>query len=170
VDRFDNQPMVGPTEHRSESSRLTKILHYGVAALLLAGAVLYWWMQPPGANPMADPASAEAMALVQTHRALQAPTLRQAIDAQVRRLGSEGKGVRTGQWRVTRESPEIYVVDIIVREQGSRTWFEREYRWRVHLPSRAVTPITMAAADLMPNPAGQSTAEPTVRRPGGIPE
>jgi hypothetical protein len=154
---FDSHAARSPAEQRS--SALTKILHYGVAALLVGGGVLYWWIKPASLNPMADPSSAEAMALVQTHRALQAPTLRQAIDEQVRRLESQGKGVRPGEWRVEQESPEAYVVSIIVREEGARTWFEREYRWRVHLPTRAVVAATMAAEDLMPQNSRPSSGQ-----------
>ena len=131
-------------------SRLVKAAHYVVLAVVVGGGVAYWMLKPPSLNPMADRRSADAMALVQTHRARHAPTVRQAIEAHVQKLQEEGKGVRPGEWRVERERDEVYLVRIIMREAGSRTWFEREYLWRVSLPTQTVEPITMAAEDVMP--------------------
>jgi hypothetical protein len=163
VASFDNQSHPGSSEHPSGSSPLVRIIHYAVVAALVVGGLVYWMMKPPSLNPMADSRSAEAMALVQTHRAQDAPTLRQAIDAHVRSLETQGKGVRSGEWRVEQESPETYRVSIIVREEGSRTWFEREYLWRVHVPKRAVEAITLPAAELMPMNSGNGLVSPGER-------
>lgn len=137
-------------ESRQGSSSLVKILHYVVIGLLIAGGLGYWVFKPRTLNPMADSRSAEVMALVQTHRAQGAPTLRHAIDERVQSLHAQGKGVRAGEWRVEQETPDIYLVRVIIREEGSRSWFEREYLWRVNLPTRTVKAITLAAEDLMP--------------------
>ena len=146
----DSPPPADSTASPSSHSSLVKILHYAVIGLLVAGGLAYWMLKPPSLNPMADSRSAEAMALVQTHRAQGAPTLRQAIDERAHALQAQGKGARVGEWRVEQETPETYLVRIIIREEGSRTWFEREYLWRVHLTKRSVEPLTLAATDLMP--------------------
>jgi hypothetical protein len=138
------------TESPSGRSSLVALLHYLVIGALIVGGLAYWMLKPRSLNPMADSRSAEVMALVQTHRAQGAPTLRQAIDARAQSLQAQGKGVRVGEWRIERETPETYLVRIIIREEGSRTWFEREYLWRVNLPKRSVEPLTLAATDLMP--------------------
>jgi hypothetical protein len=141
---------VDSAESRHGSSSLVKTLHYVVIGLLVLGGLGYWMLKPRSLNPMADSRSAEVMALVQTHRAQAAPTLRHAIDDRVQRLQAQGRGVRAGEWRVEQETPDTYLVRIIIREEGSRSWFEREYLWRVNLPKRTVEGMTLSAVDLMP--------------------
>lgn len=127
-----------------------KIIHYGVFGVLMIAASAYFILKPPFVNPMADPGAADAMALVQTHRAQQAPTIRQAIDERVKALADQGRGVRLGEWRVEREAPGIYVVRITVREQITMEWFERNYLWRVDVQNRRVEPLTLPATTVMP--------------------
>ena len=102
--------------------------------------------------------AAEAMALVQTHKAQRAPTLRQALTDRVQVLAARGQGVRLGEWRVEREQGDVYLVKIFLREQGTKQWFEREYTWRVDLGTKSVVALTVPAADLMP--AESSTLSP----------
>ncbi len=90
------------------------------------------------------------MALVQTHRAHHAPTLRQAITDRVQALAKRGQGVKLGEWRVEREQGDLYLVKIFLREQETRSWFEREYHWRVDLDKRSVVALTLPASELMP--------------------
>jgi hypothetical protein len=99
---------------------------------------------------MADPQAAEALALVQTHRALDAPTILQAINDRVKRRAARGLGVRLDQWRVKKEGPNTYLVRVIMREEGTSQWYEREYVWRVNLAGRSVEPASLPATDLMP--------------------
>src|SRR5579885_2589915 len=105
-----------------------KIIHYGVFGILMIAATAYFIFKPPFVNPLADPGAAEAMALVQTHRAQHAPTIRQAIDERVKMLSEQGRGVRLGEWRVEREAPGIYVVRVTVREQTTVEWRSEERR------------------------------------------
>ncbi|MCK6498218.1 MAG: hypothetical protein L6Q38_01925, partial [Nitrospira sp.] len=63
---------------------MSKVLHYGILLLLIGGVFLYWWMKPPTINPVLDPQAAEALALVQTHRAAGYPTILQAFNERVR--------------------------------------------------------------------------------------
>lgn len=149
----DNRPLTAdPSEssRKARSSSLVGTLHYVVLGLALAGGLTYWALKPPSVNPMADPRAAEAMALVQTHRAQNAPTVRQAVTQRVQDMVARGQGVRMGEWRVERQNEEIYLVKIDVREQGTKQWIEREYIWRVNVNRRSVVPFSLPAEDLMP--------------------
>ena len=128
----------------------TKIIHYAVVGILVIGGGLYWLLKPASVNPLSDPRAAEAMALVQTHRALGAPSIRQAIDQYARTVASRGRGVRVGEWMVERERPDVYLVRILIREEGSVEWFERSYAWRVDVANGIVMPLTIAATGVMP--------------------
>lgn len=140
---------------------LSRLLHVLVLGLLVAGAVAYWAFKPHALNPMADPQAAEAMALVQTHRAEHAPTLRQALTDRVQAMEKRGIGVRLGEWHVEHQQGNLYLVKVFVREQGTRQWFEREYIWQVNLARKTVTGITLPAIDLMPaDEKGPSLAPP----------
>lgn len=143
------------------SSSLTKMIHYVIVGLLIVAGLAYWALKPPTLNPMADSGAAEAMALVQTHRAQQAPTLRQAITDRVQTMARRRQGVRLGEWRVERQKGDIYFVKIFVREEGTRGWFEREYLWRVDVNTRSVDALTLPAVDLMPTEPEKPT--PTSR-------
>lgn len=148
-----NIPFQGRPEDKDEpagSPSLVRLLHYAAVILLLGGGLLYWTTKPPTVNPMADPAAAEAMALVQTHRAKQAPTLRQALTDRVQAIAARGQGVRMGDWTVQKQQADLYLVKVFVREEGSRQWFERDYEWQVNLTKRTVIPMSMPAEDLMP--------------------
>lgn len=131
-------------------SRATKLLHYALGGLLLAGGLGYWYWKPSTLNPMADPKAAEALALVQTHRAQHAPTVLQAINSRVQTLEAQGQGVRLGEWRVKQEQGDSYLVRIVLREEETKQWVEREYLWRVNLATKTVDPLTLSATSLMP--------------------
>jgi hypothetical protein len=128
----------------------TTIIHYAVVGILVIGGGLYWLLKPPSVNPLSDPRAAEAMALVQTHRALGAPSIRQAIDQHARLVAARGRGVRVGEWMVERERPEVYRVRILLREEGSVEWIERSYVWRVDVAQKIIRPLTIAATGIMP--------------------
>jgi hypothetical protein len=127
-----------------------KIVHYVVYALLAIGAIAYVVFRPSFVDPMSDPEAAEAMALVQTHRAQQSPTIRQAITDRVKELSDKGRGVNLREWRVEREPSGTYLVRVSIREQVTVEWFERNYLWRVDVAKRAVVPLTIPSSTLMP--------------------
>jgi hypothetical protein len=127
-----------------------KLIHYAVVILLLGGGLAYWMFTPPSVNPLSDPLAAEAMALVQTHRAQQSPTIRQAINERVKGLSDKGKGVNLREWRVEREPSGTYLVRVSIREQVTIEWFERNYLWRVDVAQHTVTALTIPASMLMP--------------------
>ena len=103
-----------------------KLVHTVIGTLLLAGIALSWWAKPPHVNPLVDSQAADAMALVQTHRAKGSPTIRQALDERARRIADRGQRVRLGEWNVEREMENVYVVRVVLREQEGSRWVERE--------------------------------------------
>jgi hypothetical protein len=144
--------MTEPTPRADhETPRWVTALHMLFVVLLAGGALWYWLATSGSINPMADPAAAEAMALVQTHPAKQAPTLLQAVGERVKSIKERGQGVRMGEWRVEKDGdrPDRYVVKTFIREQGFKDWFEREYVWRVNLTLKRIEPLSLPAEDLM---------------------
>lgn len=130
---------------------MSRYLHYGALVLLVIGGGAWWALKPPTLNPMADPRAAEAMALVQTHRALGATTLLQAINDHVRLVAEQDRGVRLGEWTVKRLDGDRYMVSVMMREQSTtRQWFEREYQWQADLGRKAIMAVSMPAESLMP--------------------
>jgi hypothetical protein len=137
-------------ETTAQGKTWVQVIHYGVVVLLLVGGLGYWMTRPPTANPLVDEKAAAAMALVQTHRALGAPTVRQAINDHVTMMQGRGVGIRLGEWRVERQSESKYVVRIELREEESGRWFEREYSWHVDVARGSIRPISLTAKGVMP--------------------
>lgn len=132
------------------SSSFSTLIHVVVIGLLVGGGAAYWFLKSPSVDPMADPLAAQAMALVQTHRAQGAPTLLHAITDRVQAMVKRGQGVRLGEWRVQHQQGDLYLVSIMVREEGTRQWFEREYLWQVDVGRRMIQPLGLPAESLMP--------------------
>jgi len=125
-------------------------LEWGAAVLLLVGVAAYLVWKP--LDPMADPRAAQALALVQTHPARGAPTIRQAIDAIVK---ANRKGDRTpvvGDWTVRADERNEYLVRVVVRLLGDEKhrWVEWDYLWRVRLSPQTVIPLSRPALEIMP--------------------
>jgi hypothetical protein len=136
---------------------LSKVLHYAVVVVLAIGGLAYWLLKPPSLNPLTDPQAAQALALVQTHRAAGYPTILQAFNERVRLQKERNLGVRLGEWRVQkldsdRQNPngERYEVRMNLREQGTNQWFEREFIWHVDLATKRVNAASLPADGLMP--------------------
>lgn len=137
------------TETPTRPSFIT-VLHYAVAALLIIGLAGYWYFKPGGVSPASDSRAAKAIAMVQTHQAREAPTLLQALNNLARKVEDRGKGVRVGEWRVEHVQNEYYKVQVWLREEGFRQWFERDFAWQVDLGQGRVMPLSDHAAQLMP--------------------
>src|SRR2546422_1189557 len=125
-------------------------VEWGAVVLLLAGVAAYLIWKP--LDPMADPRAAQALALVQTHPARTAPSVRQAIDAIVK---ANRKGDRTsmvGDWTVRNDERNGYLVRVVVRLPGDeiRRWVEWEYLWRGRLCPPAGIPLSRPAVEVMP--------------------
>ena len=146
------------------SFSLTKLLHYGALAVLVLGGLGYLWFKPPTLNPVVDPLAAQALALVQTHRAAGYPSILQAFNEHVRLMKERGKGVRLDEWRVLKLEGDKYEVRVHLREEGTNQWFEREYIWHVDLQTNRVNAASLPADGLMPE--GPDATPPP---PGSIP-
>lgn len=143
---------VSAAQARQPFSRPSRsALWHGLAlGLLVIGGAIYWFVKPPSLNLLADPASVEALALVQTHRAKQAPTILQGVNEIARSREARGAKTRLGQWMVEKQAEDLYIVKVMFREQGSRNWVEREYTWQVDLKDKKISALSMPAIDLMP--------------------
>ena len=129
-------------------------IEWGLVVVLLVGIAGYLFWRP--LNPMADAKAARALALVQTHQARSAPTIRQAIDAIMRGNAKPGRSASMSDWTVQRNNRirdrDGYLVRVEVRLPGdqSHRWIEWEYLWLVGLTPEAVTPLSRQAAEVMP--------------------
>jgi hypothetical protein len=140
------------------SFSMVKIIHYAVVAVLVLGGLYYFWIQPPSLNPMADHRAAEALALVQTHRALGYPTILQAMTEHVRSMSERNRVARLGEWRVKQVEGDLYEVRIQLRDQGTTgQWFEREFIWHANLSKKKVNAASLPADGVTPK---EPDAEP----------
>ena len=128
-----------------------RIIHYAVVAVLVLGTLYYFWVKPPSLNPIADRRSAEALALVQTHRALGYPTILQAMTEHVRSMSDRNRVARLGEWRVKQVEGDQYEIRIQVRDQGTTgQWFEREFIWHADVALKKVNAASLPADGVTP--------------------
>jgi hypothetical protein len=146
-----------------------KVVSYVAVAALVFGGLSYFWTRPPSPNAMADQRAAEALALVQTHRALGFPTILEAMNEHVRSMKERGQGVRLGVWRVNKLEGDLYEVRVQLRDQGvSGQWFEREFIWHAHLDLKKVNAASLPADGVTPK-APDPTDQPTMPLPSLAP-
>ena len=142
--------------HSSASSVLSsftivKIIRYAVVAVLVLGAFYYLWMKPPSLNPIADHRAAEALALVQTHRAQGYPTILQAMTEHVRSMSERNRVARLGEWRVKQMEEGLYEIRVQSRDQSvTGQWFEREFIWHADLSLKKVNAASLPADGITP--------------------
>src|SRR4029078_10436361 len=98
---------------------MVKIIHYLVLGVLALGAVYYVWTKPPTINPMLDRRGADALAMVQTPRALGYPTLLQAMTEHVRSMKERGLNARLGEWRVKQVDGGLHEMDVELRDKSA---------------------------------------------------
>lgn len=128
-----------------------KIIHYAAVAVLLLGVVYYLWMRPPVVSPVLDGRAAEALALVQNHRAQGYPTILQAMTEHVRSMSERNLVSRLGEWRVKQVEGDLYEIRLQVRDQGEKgQWFEREYIWHADLALKKVNAASLPADGVTP--------------------
>ena len=128
-----------------------KIIHYAVVAVLLVGVLYYLWMKPPTVSPVLDSRAAEALAMVQTHRALGYPTILQAMTEHVRSMSDRNRVARLGEWRVKQVEGDQYEIRVWLRDQGATgQWFEREFIWHADLSSKRVNAASLPADGVTP--------------------
>ncbi len=163
-----------PQNHSSAGSApssfsMVKTIHYAVVVVLLLGALYYLWVKPPSLNPMADSRAAEALALVQTHRALGYPTILQAMTEHVRSMSERKRVARLGEWRVKQVEGDLYEVRIQLRDQGvTGQWFEREFIWHANLSLKKVNAASLPADGITPKePDAAPAGSPAMPLPLG---
>jgi len=134
--------------------RLVVWLEWGAVALLVGGVAGYIFWKP--LDPMSDPRAARALALVQTHPARSAPSIRQAIDAVMRANRTADRSPSISDWAVRPDDQagerDSYRVRVVVRLPGDQKhrWIEWEYLWTVRLSPPAVIPRFRPAVEVMP--------------------
>jgi len=149
-----------PSNHSSGgpapvSFTMVKILRYAALAMLVSGVLYYLWMMPPSLNPIADGRAAEALALVQTHRAQGYPTILQAMTEHVRSMSERNRVARLGEWRVKQLEGDLYEIRVQLRDQGATgQWFEREFIWHADLAMKKVNAASLAADGVTPKEGG----------------
>lgn len=151
------------TTSSSSSSSAVRAIHYLVVTVLVLGGLYYLYTKPPTLNPMADTRAAEALALVQTHRALGHPTILQAMNEHVRAMKERGQGVRLGEWRVKQVEGDTYEIRVQLRDQSvNGQWFEREFIWHAHLRLKKVNAASLPADGVTPK---EPDSEPSPTKP-----
>ena len=133
------------------SFTMVKLLRYAAVVMLVSGLLYYLWMKPPSLNPLADGPAAEALELVQTHRAQGYPTILQAMVEHVRSMSERNRVARLGEWRVKQVEGDLYEIRIQLRDQGvNGQWFEREFIWHADLALKKVNAASLAADGITP--------------------
>ncbi|NOS82734.1 MAG: hypothetical protein HOP32_14240 [Nitrospira sp.] len=128
-----------------------KIIQYAIVGVLLLGVFYYLWMRPPTVSPVLDSRAAEALAMVQTHRALGYPTILEAMTEHVRSMSDRNRVARLGEWRVKQVEGDQYEIRVWLRDQGATgQWFEREFIWHADLSSKRVNAASLPADGVTP--------------------
>jgi hypothetical protein len=139
------------TSSTSSSFTMVQIIRYAGMAVLVLGAMYYVWLQPPSLNPIDDSRAAEALALVQQHRAIGYPTILQAMTEHVRTMRERNLAARLGEWRVKQVEGDLYEIRIQLRDQGvTGQWFEREFIWHADLALKKVNAASLVADGITP--------------------
>lgn len=143
--------MTPESRHRSS---LIIWIEWGAVALLVGGVAGYLFWKP--LDPMGDPRAAQALALVQTHPARSASSIRQAIGDIAKANRRADRSPSIGDWSVRPDDRpgerDSYHVRLVVRLPGEQAhrWIEWEYLWKVRLNPPAVIPLSRPAAEVMP--------------------
>jgi hypothetical protein len=130
---------------------MVRVVRFVVVVVLVFGALYYIWPIPPSVNPILDNRAAEALTLVQTHRAIGYPTILQAMTEHVRTMKERNLAVRLGEWRVKQVEGDLYEIRVQLRDQGvTGQWFERELIWHADLASKKVNAASLPADGFTP--------------------
>ena len=135
-------------------STLIVWLEWGAVVLLVGGVAGYIVWKP--LDPMGDPRAAQALALVQTHPARSAPSIRQAIDDVMKANRTADRSPSISDWSVRPDDQAgergSYQVRLVVRLPGDQQhrWIEWEYLWRVRLSPPTIIPMSRPAVEIMP--------------------
>ena len=130
--------------------KIRNVIGFGILGVLLVMGFVF--SRPQGGTPDVpdDPEAHEALELVRSHPARNAPTLEDAINQYVEELNAQGTSLHQGEWQVGKERPGVYAVRMLVREKGFNEWIEREFAWRVTLKDKTIRVISLPAIHFMP--------------------
>lgn len=130
---------------------MVRIIHYAAVALLAVGAIYFIWTKPPTVNPLIDRRGADALAMVQTHKAQGYPTILQAMTEHVRSMKDRGLNARLGEWRVMQVDGDLYEVRVQLRDLSTTgQWYEREFIWHANLSLKKVNAASLPADGITP--------------------
>ena len=145
---------------------VNRALHVAVVAVLVLGGLYYAWTGLPSFNARMDQREAEALALVQSQRAIGSGTILEAMNEHVRSMKERGQGVRLGEWRVKHVEGDVYEIRVQLRDQSVRgQWFEREFIWHAHLTLKKVNAASLPADGVTPKAPDD---EPSIVPPSTI--
>ena len=154
-------------EQKQRRYPMYRMIHFMVMAIIVVGGLSYVWISMPvfkktGGAVARDAREGDALALVQSHPAIGASTILEAMDVHVRSMQERGQGVRLGDWRVQHVENDIYEIRIQLRDQSVRgQWFEREFIWHAHLTLKKVNAASLPADGITPKaPEEESLAGP----------
>lgn len=124
----------------------------GLSVLVFLAVGGFFFSQPKSNIPIVpkSPQAVEAMNLVRSHPARNAPTLEDAVDQYARDLEAKGVAHHKGEWQVGEEQPGVFAVRLLIREKGFNEWIQREFAWRVTLKDKGIRVISLAAIHFMP--------------------
>ncbi len=126
------------------------IIVFSVLVILIIGGFVFSQRKLETPNIPHDSKAGEALELVQSHPARNAPTLQDAVERYLRELEAKGTPFHKGEWQVGKEQPGVYAVRILIREKGFNQWIEREFAWRVMMKDQTIRVISLAAIHFMP--------------------
>lgn len=133
------------------SSIVITLVRSAVILVLMLGVGYYSWNQLFSSLPVPDQREAEALALVQSSRAIDSGTVLEAMNEHVRSMKERGQGVRLGEWRVKQVEGDVYEIRVQLRDQSVRgQWFEREFIWHAHLKLKKVNAASLPADGVTP--------------------
>src|SRR6185295_9329734 len=146
VSRMSMPPNDSSAGSALSSFTMVRVVRFVVVVVLAFGAMYYVWLQPPTVNPIVDSRAAEALALVQNHRAIGYPTILQAMTEHVRSMRERNLAARLGEWRVKQVEGDLYEIRVQLRDQGvTGQWFEREFIWHADLALKKVNAASLPA-------------------------
>lgn len=139
------------TRSSSPSPVVIRLIRVAAIFVLMLGAGYYSWNQLSPSPPTQDQREAEALALVQSSRAIGSGTILDAMNHHVRSMKERGQGVRLGEWRVKHVEGDVYEIRVQLRDQSVRgQWFEREFIWHAHLKLKKVNAASLPADGVTP--------------------
>ncbi|MCZ6799540.1 MAG: hypothetical protein O7F12_03545 [Nitrospirae bacterium] len=129
---------------------MNKPLIYIIVGFFICAGLASQFITPTKIVVPEDPLAEEALNLIKAHPARQSPSIDMAIQEIAKDLKNRGKFVHLGEWRVAKEAEGTYMVSILIKEQGTTEWIERDYAWRVDTRDKSLRIVTLPATHIMP--------------------